>query len=106
MRIFKVYCQKCGWEGERLESEMNQPNECPICLTQGSLTIKQEDVHKVTEVILEDNIRETLKVFGIERTLELVSESKAFSRDLYEEYLRVLEMSYPKLYKIVKSFKE
>jgi len=105
MRTFKIYCQKCGWEGERLESEMYLPNECPICNAKGSLSIKEEELHKITEVLIEDNVRDGLKNFGIEKTLELISESKLISQSLYEEYLRVLEMSYPKLYKIVKECK-
>jgi len=102
MRIFKIYCQKCGWEGERLESEMHLPNKCPICGATGSLSIKEEELHKITEVLIEDNIKEGLKNFGIEKTLELILLSKEISLDLYDEYIKVLKMSYPGLYQLIK----
>jgi len=102
MRIFKVYCQKCGWEGERLESEMHLPNKCPICGATGSLSIKEKELYKVTEVLIEDNIRDGLRSFGIEKTLEAIIASKEISLDLYDEYIKVLKISYPKLYQIIK----
>lgn len=100
MQSIRVKCSECGYEGQRLENELEM-NECPICNTKGSLQINQRDKEVLIEQEILNHILKGFKLFGIECTIEYIDRSmKGLQRSKYKEvvlkYFKGLKICFTK----------
>ena len=87
MRILKVFCTHCGYQGEIIEGECI--NECPICSTQGSLQLTQRQRDIMMKEKIRAHILEGFKSFGIEKTIEDIETFQSnHMKEMYAEIIK------------------